>query len=556
MCRGELRVMNNPINNETALLEKLMNSISDLVFVMEVTSDKSFKYAFINNAAKKRLSTNDSIIGKTLEEALPAYKAKALTDCYRQALTAKNTHSFEDNENEVIYEETVLNPIYNEENEVTHVIAVIRNISDRKLLETQLKLNEQKYKSIVENNTDAVFMLDTAGSFLTVNESGEELSGYTEEELINMGFHQIVYEPELPIVVSCFQKAVAGETQEYNVHFHHKSSNLVYCAIKNIPIIIDGKVLGVYGIARDITMEHMKYESLKTQKAYYEMLVDRSPDPTVIHQDGIIRYVNYAYAKLMDAASREVLVGRHVEEFTPISQREYFRSKTEEVLSDSADSVSMEDIIFTIEGKRREVEVFSTKTTFKDKPAVHAVLRDITEKKDLERKISKMAYFDFLTDLPNRELFKETMEEMITEAKEEGQTFALLYVDGDHFKKVNDTFGHSVGDEFLKEFARRLKRSIRKDDMVARVGGDEFNILLPRVKTRDEIVTILERLFDEMKEPWEYAGRSLPMEMSIGVALYPKDGKSLKTLTRNADEALYDVKEHGGNHYRFIDERE
>ncbi|MCD8509913.1 MAG: diguanylate cyclase [Bacillus sp. (in: Bacteria)] len=431
---------------------------------------------------------------------------------------------------------------------------MIRDFSERKKLEKQLKLNEQKYKSIVENNTDAVFMLDETGTFLSVNKSGAEVSGYKEEELLHKGFHQLVYEPELPLVVHHFLKALEGETQEYTMHFYHKNGNMIYSAVKNIPIVVDGKVMGIYGIARDITMEHLKYETLKSQEAYYRMLVDRSPDPTIIYQDGVFHYVNYAFARLMKAANRDVLVGKQLEDFIPTTQQEIFYQKSKEVLQDSADSVSMEGVIFTMEGTRREVEVFSTKTTFNHEPAIYAVLRDITEKKEIERKISKMAYFDFLTELPNRQLFKESLEEMMEGAEEKGKTFALLFLDGDNFKRINDMFGHTGGDEFLKEFAKRLKKSLRKEDLVARVGGDEFNILLPQVKTRDEIVPIIERLYEGMRKPWEYAGKRVTMTMSIGVAIFPEDGKSIKTLIHNADEALYSVKEQGGNHYMFVGE--
>jgi diguanylate cyclase (GGDEF)-like protein len=182
---------------------------------------------------------------------------------------------------------------------------------------------------------------------------------------------------------------------------------------------------------------------------------------------------------------------------------------------------------------------------------VVALIRDISEAKAAEARILHLARFDALTELPNRAYFRELTEEAISEGRRHGERRAVLFVDLDHFKTVNDSLGHAVGDLLLQEVARRLSESLRAGDVVGRLGGDEFVMLLRHMDSDADIAVVADRILTRLAEPFSLAEHELVVTPSLGIALYPNDGEDYDTLIRNADAAMYHAKESGRNTYRF-----
>ena len=208
-----------------------------------------------------------------------------------------------------------------------------------------------------------------------------------------------------------------------------------------------------------------------------------------------------------------------------------------------------------------------TRFVTRDKNSVLAIVRDITERKKSEARIFNLAYFDELTALPNRQLFGQSLERTIEAAKRENQKFAVLFVDLDRFKRINDTLGHSVGDELLKEVARRLEKCTRSTDSVsrfdpagdggiqlARLGGDEFVIKLYGIESEDTVSAIAARIISVLTPPFTCEGHQFVVTPSIGIALYPEDGINSEDLLMNADSAMYRAKFAGRNNYKFYSE--
>lgn len=177
---------------------------------------------------------------------------------------------------------------------------------------------------------------------------------------------------------------------------------------------------------------------------------------------------------------------------------------------------------------------------------------DITERRQLDRQIARLAHYDVLTDLPNRALFIERLE-FETKKTQSGEKFALLFIDLDEFKSVNDTLGHAAGDALLQVVAIRLKSCVRERDLVARLGGDEFAIVRPDVSGPGELSDLADRIYRAFADPYHYMGRQLPIEASIGIALAPKDGARTEELLTNADMAMYRAKADGRRTYRFFE---
>ncbi len=208
-----------------------------------------------------------------------------------------------------------------------------------------------------------------------------------------------------------------------------------------------------------------------------------------------------------------------------------------------------------------------TRFVTRDSNSVLAIVRDITERKNSEAKIFNLAYFDELTELPNRQLFGQSLERTIETAKRDDQKFAILFVDLDRFKRINDTLGHSVGDELLKEVAKRLDSCTRASDSVsrfdpgqgggiqlARLGGDEFVIKLYGIESEDTVSAIATRIISVLTPPFNCEGHQFVVTPSIGIAMYPEDGTTAEELLMNADSAMYRAKFHGRNNYKYYSE--
>jgi len=208
-----------------------------------------------------------------------------------------------------------------------------------------------------------------------------------------------------------------------------------------------------------------------------------------------------------------------------------------------------------------------TRFVARDKTTVLAIVRDITERKNAEEKIYNLAYYDELTELPNRELFSQSLERTIAIARNEEQKFAVLFVDLDRFKRINDTLGHTIGDELLKDVASRLAKCIRSTDTLAkidanstrnirlaRLGGDEFVIKLYGVDSPESVANVAARIIDALTPPFNCAGHQFVVTPSIGIAMYPQDGKTGEELLMNADSAMYRAKAVGRNNVKFYSE--
>ena len=183
-----------------------------------------------------------------------------------------------------------------------------------------------------------------------------------------------------------------------------------------------------------------------------------------------------------------------------------------------------------------------------------AIMFDITDRKELEEKLHFMAYHDSLTKLPNRLSIVKKFIEMKSEADADGRQMAVVYMDGDDFKQVNDQYGHDVGDEFIYRFAQSIQDSIRKQDIVARVGGDEFIIALAGLdsaQTEEQIQHIVERIRKGLATGWEISGIHFSPTATMGVSTYPKQGETLDELVTKADQALYLAKRTGKNGLLF-----
>ncbi|MFC5453020.1 sensor domain-containing protein [Paenibacillus aestuarii] len=314
---------------------------------------------------------------------------------------------------------------------------------------------------------------------------------------------------------------------------------------------LEGTVTAYAYVVSDITDNSNDVErKLMESRQRLQSLFDNNPDAVIsLDMSGKLTGMNPATYRLSGYTLEEL--GRlPVEQLFAPQDLHQFRQGFERTMSGRPQN--FETMISSKNGAKLALHVTLVPISYDGTiNGVYGIAKNITERKQAEDLIQYMAYYDALTDLPNRRLFERKVMLHLNEA-DEGQTkIAILYLDLDGFKFINDSLGHSFGDLVLKEVAARLKSSTREIDTVGRMGGDEFTICIPHVRTTEDVQPIAERILHELRQPFQLQGQDFYLSASIGVALYPDHGSQAEMLMHHADTALYKVKEYGKNHVKI-----
>jgi diguanylate cyclase (GGDEF)-like protein/PAS domain S-box-containing protein len=308
---------------------------------------------------------------------------------------------------------------------------------------------------------------------------------------------------------------------------------------------------------------------LENSEKMYRYLVDSSPDIIyTLNHEGRFTFINDRAYQLL-GYKREELIGQHYSILVHEEDLERARYVFNERRVDERASRNVELRLKCHAGANQERTFNNTLMTISlnaigmhvpdqevrklEFYGTYGVARDITDRKRAEEVISYQAYHDILTDLPNRILFKDRLGLAVIQAKRKQTELAVMFIDLDRFKLVNDTLGHVKGDELLQQAARRLKECLRRGDTLARQGGDEFTIVLPELRDRDDASMVADKFLECLQEPFDLDGHAVHISASIGIAIYPAHGESIDELLRHADIAMYQVKGQGKNGHAFYD---
>lgn len=329
---------------------------------------------------------------------------------------------------------------------------------------------------------------------------------------------------------------VAGEQRRYS-----DSTKLVADA--------EGNLLYGYGIASDVTALWRAERALDESEGQFRAVMDAAQVGIFVHQDGRFRYANPWLLRQLGYEENELIGHLGPLDVVAPECKEHVAEQIRRRLAGEPGS-PYELAVLRKDGTTVPMMLQGAPSSYRGRPATVATLVDLSEQKVAEQRILELAYYDPLTGLPNRRLIEDRFAQALAAAEREEDSIALVFIDLDHFKRVNDSLGHSVGDALLCAMAERLGTAVRKVDSMARLGGDEFILVMPGLAAT-EAADVARRLVDACAQPFHVGGHDLTVTPSLGISVYPADGRDFETLLKHADVAMYQAKQAGRNAYQF-----
>ena len=426
------------------------------------------------------------------------------------------------------------------------IVYAATDVTERRRAEQALRESEHRYRTLFEGNPLPmwVYDYDTLG-FIAVNEAAVQHYGFAKDEFLRMTIKDIRPVEELPVLRGLLDSR--RDRNEPRIVKHRKRNGQVFDAeITSFEFLSAGRRSRLV-IAVDVTDRRRAEERLRESEERYRHLFERNLAGVYRSTiEGRILDGNDAIARMFGYRDREELLAHGNAHSLYNSEEDRNR-----LMAQLRENGSLSNV--EVHMRRRDgtpVWVIESATLLEN-GVLEGTIVDITDRKTAQEQMEYQAYHDALTGLPNRLLFRDRIDVALAHAKRHHTAAAVMFLDLDQFKLVNDSLGHTVGDALLQEVGTRLVLSIRADDTVARMGGDEFTVLLTDVKDPGASAIVAQKLLDAISQPMLIEGHELYVTTSIGIARSPEDGSDAETLLRRADGAMYRAKEAGRNNFQF-----
>ncbi|MED4153916.1 diguanylate cyclase [Priestia aryabhattai] len=444
--------------------------------------------------------------------------------------------------------EVTFTPLFNQATTPSHVLVMAQEIHYKKTQEESTRLLD----AFLENTVDAILIADCNEKVLTVNGAFEKLFQWRKEEVIGKSRQEmdIVSKEEGKENLKLIKELKNGKMlPPYETVRYTKSGESVCVSVSCSPIYDDQNQLVAYSVIyRDITPQKEAEEQLAYTMKELENIkyaLDESASVMILDANGTITYINDMYIRYSEY-QKEDLLGKYYRDAGLRHDLSELREtiKSGKVWRGELEMWTKHNQLYWVSNTIVPLKDIDGNITY-----YVSIHNDITEQKALENKLHFEATHDSLTGLPNRAMLLKELNKVIEKGQRKSdEFFALLFLDCDNFKQINDEYGHHIGDEFLKAYTKRLKSCVRKGDRIYRLGGDEFIIIL-NVTNGREIEQIARRIHVSLQQSWNVRGYCLRTTTTIGVSIYPEDGESAALLLKNADDALYKGKREGKNNY-------
>ncbi len=394
--------------------------------------------------------------------------------------------------------------------------------------EEALRYREEGFRAIINKSADAIIVSDLDGKLLYVNPAVEIFFQKQANELLGA---------PLGIPIS------TGTVNEIDITRANREQGT------GEMLVVDTTWMGKparLALIRDITQRKSAENALQESEIKFRKISATAHDAIIIlNNNGNISFWNEAAERIFGYLSREILGKSLYEVLVPPRFQEAFIQGFK-IFQKKGQRAAVGRIIELValkkDGTEFPIELSVSAMKLKGEWNAIGIIRDITIRKQAEQRLHHLAHFDFLTNLPNRLLFGDRLSQALSHAKRYHHKFALFFLDLDNFKSVNDTLGHAVGDLLLKEVAVRLSGCVRDSDTVARMGGDEFAVILSKIIEQKDVALVAEKIFESIIRPFLLAGRKFLIGVSIGISIFPTDADNEEALITKADTAMYVVK--------------
>ncbi|MBK1718212.1 EAL domain-containing protein [Thiocystis violacea] len=446
----------------------------------------------------------------------------------------------------------IASPLFDADGQLAGAIESVRDITEPKRAQLEIQHAYGESRAITEAVRDTLYMIDLDGRLLWWNKRVEEVTGRSEEQLRHHDFTDFFLAEDAPKLADSIGQALERGYSEVEARAKTVQGLRSY-RYNGVPVRDpSGEIIGIAGVGQDIS-EHLRDQArLRLAATVLEntregVVVTDAPGRIVAINHAFSEITGYTEAEALNSTSNLLKSGRHERVFyqalwASIMQTGHWqgeiwnRRKNGEIFPAWL-------TISTVRNERGEVTNYV------------GVLSDISQVKQSEARLEHLAHYDPLTDLPNRLLLNSRLEHAIHRARRNRDKVAVLFIDLDRFKHVNDSLGHPVGDELLQAVARRLDERMRSEDTLARLGGDEFVVVLESIEHSSEAGAVAKLIIELMEQPFLLPGqREIYLGASIGISLYPDNGDDTTQLLRNADTAMYQSKAQGRNTYRYYTE--
>lgn len=518
----------------------------------------------------------DEIVGKhfstfySLQERMAYIPEKNLQTAFR-------TGRFEDEgwryrkDGSAFWAHVVIDAILDDNGKLLGYAKITRDCTEQREMQRERRTQEEKFRLLVESVTDyAIYMLDTGGHVVNWNAGAQRAKGYVTSEIIGQHFSLFYSSQERQSRIPDANLNIARRTGRFEDQgWRYRKDGSAFWAHVVIDAIRDesGKLVGFAKITRDVT-ERREYEQqilrakdlaeaqserMTSMSRFLDTIITSIPS-CVLVEDAVSHEILLANRKAeqLFGMEKNSIHGKKPHEFMPPELSDYFNALADAALRSEGVHQSERQLV-TVGGERilhtraATVRGGDARTHY-----VMLIVDDVTDQRAADARIHHMAHHDYLTSLPNRILFRQRLSDALRQdALHERQTAALC-LDLDNFKNVNDALGHQMGDELLRAIGRRLRAVLREQDTLARIGGDEFAIVLPGLNNRQEASMVAQRLIDVVMPPVNVEGHNLSVGMSIGIAFADAELSSPEQLLRCADMALYEAKRNGRNRYEYF----
>ena len=437
------------------------------------------------------------------------------------------------------------------------LLGTFQDITERRQAQAAVLNSEARYRTLFEYAPDGIVIADANSNYLDANASACRMLGYPREELIGLHASDIVIPSEVPHIETALGEIKAGPDYHREWQFRRKDGS-VFPAEVIATQMPDGNLMGMI---RDVTERKRAEATLRETVVHTQTILDNIVDGVVTFDDqGVVESFNQAASAIFGYTPRDI-IGRTaamlIHDPDSHFEEDYLRHRF------SSDRPGIASLSREIQGRRKDGGLFpihlSVSRIFRNGQAhLIGIVRDITQQRHDEEEIRRLAFFDPLTSLPNRRLLMDRLKQAMATSARTGKHGALMFLDLDHFKLLNDTQGHDVGDLLLQQTAKRLAACVRDGDSVARLGGDEFVVLLEALSAHsNEAATqaeaVASKLLEAFKTPYCLNDYNHEGTTSIGIVVFMGDDETMDDLLKKADLAMYQGKSAGRNTARFFD---